>query len=117
MKYFYEICEEFITREYVILFSHTAPRLSVDACQTIQILGHWYCKENYTYIKIFDFQKDSHLLQLYVLDRLVIKEISYQTVVLGFTTFLQNHLKKNCPTFPINIAKITPVNFPQAKEV
>jgi hypothetical protein len=51
-------------------------------------VGHWYLDERETYIRVFDATRAPHLLHVYALNRLVLGEICYQTILQGYNATL-----------------------------
>jgi hypothetical protein len=75
------ICDEFTTCVYFILFKKEFPRLPVATKNMISKVVHWYLDECDTYIMVFGATRAPHLLPTHVLDRLVVGEICYQTIL------------------------------------
>jgi hypothetical protein len=44
-------------------------------------IGYWYVLEHGTYITIYGSTKPSHLFRRFVLDKLVLQEVAYHTLV------------------------------------
>jgi hypothetical protein len=75
------ICDEFIACIDFIIFKKECPRLSVEAKKIISKVGHWYLDECSTYVRVFGATRAPHLLPAHVLDRFVVGEICYQTIL------------------------------------
>jgi hypothetical protein len=75
------ICDEFISLIHFIIFKKESPRLSIAAKKMVAKVGHFYLDEHSTYIRVFRATKAPHLLPNHVLDRLVVGEICYQTIL------------------------------------
>ena len=71
-------------------------------------------EERYTYIRIYGLTGTPHLLPSYVPDRLLLKEIAYQTGVKGIVVVLASMSKKVWPTFPIHLSPYIINNVPHA---
>jgi hypothetical protein len=82
------IYDQFIACIYSLLFRKECPRLSGEAKKVISKVGHWYLDECETYIRVFGTTRAPHLLPIYVLDRLVLGEICYQTILQGYNATL-----------------------------
>ena len=93
-KYYSLICDEFIARIYFNLFRKECPRLSTTTKKMISKVGHWYLDECTTYIKVFRATKAPYLLLYHVLDRLVVGEICYQTILQGYNATLVKDKKQ-----------------------
>jgi hypothetical protein len=60
--------------------------------------------------------KAPHLFPKYVPDRFLAREVSYQTIEMGITSFLSASNKKLWPKFPLNIGRYTLSNGPHARK-
>jgi hypothetical protein len=87
-KYYALICDEFITHILFIIFKKEFPRLSMTAKKMIEKVGLWYLDECSTYIKVLRATKEPHLLPSHVLDRFVVGEICYQTILQSYNATL-----------------------------
>ena len=76
---FYYICESFLGWVYFLIFNKEAPTFSPEAKTLIATMGYWYVSESFAYIRVFG-SNVSHMFPKVVLDRLVLKDISFQTV-------------------------------------
>ena len=79
---FYDICESFLDRVYFLIFKKEAPAFSPKAKSLIATMGYWYVGESFTYIRVYGIN-DAHMLPKVVPDRLVLEEISFQTITEG----------------------------------
>jgi hypothetical protein len=101
---------------HTISFGYTPYKISQEALATLKNIADWYMGKYYTYIRVYGNYEAPHLLPKYVLDRLLIWEIPYQTIETGITSFLSSNSKKLWPTFPINIGGYTLLNGPHARK-
>ena len=76
---FYDICESFLGRVYFLIFNKEAPAFSLEAKTLIATMGDWYVSESFTYIRDFG-SNVAHMFPKVVSDKLVLEEISFQTV-------------------------------------
>ena len=76
---FYDICESFLNRVYFLIFNKEALAFSPEAKSLIANMGDWYVGESFTYIRVFG-SNAAHMLPKVVPDRLVLEDISFQTV-------------------------------------
>ena len=78
--------------------------------------GDWYMTPEGVYIRIYGSTKPPHSLPNFVLDTLLLQEISYQTYVNCVAASLHRNKKGLWPSFPLstNVCKIE--NFKQAKD-
>jgi hypothetical protein len=88
------VCDGFIARVSSLIFKNYFPRLSEAARKVISKTGHWYLEERNTYIKIFVSLGAPHLLPAHVLDKLVLWEIYYHTILQGFDASLLKDKKR-----------------------
>lgn len=109
IPHFYNICDKIMAQVHLILFGQTPPRISLEASLTIRRLGHWYLEEFFTIIRIFG-NEEVNYLPWFVPDRLALREIAQQTVVVGTFARLMKHGERPWPTFPISIGKLTLAN-------
>ena len=61
----------------------------------IKSIGDWYLFEYYTHLRIYGVIDPPNILLKHVPDRLVLVEISFQTMIVGFNNFLSKEFKKN----------------------
>jgi len=83
-----------------------SPR-SEEAMATLKDITDWYMRTYYRYIIFYGNIGSPHILSIYVPDRLLIREIAYQTMEIDITYVLSGRIKKLWPTFPINIGRYT----------
>jgi hypothetical protein len=67
-------------------------------------------KKYYTFIRIFGATGPPHLLPKYVPDKLLAREIAYQTVEKGATSYLSREKKRYWPIFPLHIGQFSLLN-------
>jgi hypothetical protein len=88
------------------------------ALKGLKDIGDWYVKKYYTYIQIYGATGAPHLLPKYVPDKLLAREIAYQTIEKGATAYLSEKNKKYWPIFPIQVGSYSLENKKQdEKEV
>jgi hypothetical protein len=75
----------------------------------------WYIEENVSYIRVFGSSFPSHALPQFLPDKLVCREVAYQTVAIGITKELKATQKKVWPTFPIQVGIFTLLDFGHTK--
>ena len=64
---------------YKMLYDKDAPRFSPEAEVDILPVVRWFGEELFTYVRVFGSLASPHVLHLYVPDKLMAREISYQT--------------------------------------
>jgi hypothetical protein len=82
------IYDQFIACIYFFFIKKECPRMSDATKKVVSKVGHWYLDEHDTYIRVFGATEAPHLLPVYVLDRLVVGEICYQTILQGYNASL-----------------------------
>jgi len=94
-KIFYAmICDEFIAIINFNIFRKECQRLSVATKNMISKFGHWYFEEKSTYIKVFKATGAPHLLPVHVLNRLILREIFYQSILQYYNASLVKDKKR-----------------------
>jgi len=61
------------------VYNRTAPRFSKEAEVDILPIARWFGKETFTYIRVFVTIASLHVLPYYIPDKLMAREIAYQT--------------------------------------
>jgi hypothetical protein len=84
--------------------------------QDIKEIGDWYIMKHYAYIRIYVNTCPPHLLPKYIPEKLLIREITYQTVEVRVTTMLSTNSKRYRPRLPIIVGKYNLTNVPHAKK-
>jgi hypothetical protein len=88
-KHIYDICDFFLAPLHTIIFGYPTYRISKESMATLKDIADWYMRKYYTYIKVYGNSRAPHILPRYVPDRLLIQEISYQTMETGITFSFQ----------------------------
>ena len=74
-----------------------------EAMQVINTIGNEYVMEGTTYIQVFGFTKFPHVFPKFILDKLVIQKIAYQSYLHGFGSSIAKDKKSPWPTLPLHI--------------
>ena len=69
-------------------------------------MGDWYVGESFTYIRVYG-RNIAHMLPKFVPDRLVLEEISFQTVTEGIYKKCATPKRKVWPRFPITLGSLS----------
>jgi hypothetical protein len=85
------------------------------ALSIIKNIGDWYLMEHGTYIRIYGATKAPHLLPCFFIDKLVLQEISYQTVIHGVGVTLYHKKKDIRPLLPLWIGSYSFASLKQAQ--
>jgi len=99
--HFYKICNKMMMPLYEKKFDRNAPRLSQEAMIDFTFVGNWFIEENFTCVKVFWSLTAPHVLPIYVPDKILAREIAYQTVGHGVTKVLKESKNTILPQFPI----------------
>ena len=79
---------------YRVLYNKDAPRLSPKVEVDILPVARWFGEELFTYVRVFGSFSSPHVLPLYVPDKLIAREIAYQTYGEGgLTKYLKDKKK------------------------
>jgi len=85
-----------------ILYDEDPPRCSPEAQIDIIPIARWFDKECFTYIRVFGSTVPPHFLPLYIPEKLLAREIAYQTCSEGgLTKELKDKKKGIWPQFPV----------------
>ena len=98
----YDICDLFLGSMYHKIFKANAPTFSAKYRALITLHGDWYVKEYFSYFRIWG-SNTVHLLLRIVLDRMVLQEFSFQTVIDGAYPKLGKNKRKGWPRFPLSL--------------
>ena len=79
IPHFYKIFHGIMLPLYRVLYNKDATRLSPEAKVDILPIARWFGEELFTYVRVFGSFASPHVLPLYVLDKLIAREITYQT--------------------------------------
>jgi hypothetical protein len=115
-KYYSVICNEFIIQIDFILFKKECPKVLVVAKKLISKVGHWYLDEHATYIRVFGATRAPHILPAHVPDRLVIREICYQTIFQGYNATLVKDKKQVFIPYEFHVGFYLVKDTTQAKQ-
>ena len=79
IPHFYQICHGLILPLYRMLYDKDPPRCSPEAQIDIIPIARWFEEELFTYVRVFGSTVPPHVLPLYIPDKLLAREIAYQT--------------------------------------
>jgi hypothetical protein len=112
---FYEICHSVVVPVHIALYGHPPPRISNRIMGNLGKLADWFIEEKFSYIKVFGCSVPPHALPRFLPDRLVCREVAYQTVTRGISKELKAAQKKVWPTFPIQVGMFSLLDFGHSK--
>jgi hypothetical protein len=98
------ICEHFLAPLYKFIFCTPAPCMTNKVIIIIQRIRNVYLMEHGTYNTVYGAMKASHFLPRFILDRLVIQEVEYHTVIHGVSEIIYRDKKWIWPPLPLYIS-------------
>jgi hypothetical protein len=113
--FFYEICHNVVILIHQTLYGHPPSQISEKIMGNLKKVADWFVEENFSYIRVFGCSVPPHALPKFLPDRLVCREVSYQTVMGGIGKELKAAQKKVWPTFPLQVGKFSLLNFGHSK--
>jgi hypothetical protein len=87
------IYEHFLATLYEFILCTLAPCMTDKTTVIIKRIGNWYPMEHGTYIRVYRAMEAPHLLPRFVLDKLVLQEVAYQTVIHRFGGIIYRYKK------------------------
>jgi hypothetical protein len=97
----YEIFHHVVFLIHISLYGFPPPQISDKIMRNLGKIANWFIKENFSYIRVFRCLVPPHALPRCLPDRLVCREVSYQTMTGGIDKELKEAHKKLWPTFPL----------------
>ena len=76
---FYKICQGVMLLIHKAVFDRTTPRFSKEAEVDILSVARWFREDTFTYIRVLGSIASMHVLPYYVPNKLLAREIAYQT--------------------------------------
>ena len=76
-----------------IIFDERAPMISKDAKGDIMPVAIWFGEENFTYIRVFRSIEFPHVFPYYVPEKILARDIAYETLGNGITKHLKGSKK------------------------
>jgi hypothetical protein len=113
--FFYEICHHVVVPIHVALYGFPPPRISDRIMGNLGKIADWYIEENFSYIRVFGCSVPPHALPKFLPDRLVCREVAYQTMTGGINKELKAAQKKVWPTFPLQVGMFSLLDFGHSK--
>ena len=110
------ICNKLFPTLYQVFLNEDTPYLSPEGQEIVKSYGDWYMTQFGVYIKISGSTKLPHWLPHFVLDSLLLQEISYQTFVNVVVASLHRNNKGLWPQFPLIKPVFKIEKFEQARK-
>lgn len=101
---------------YYAIFNKPAPRLSEEASVDLTAIGSWFGEEKFTYIRLFSSSANPHVLPLYILDKLLSRELAYQIIVEGTSRNLKDSKKHMWPSCHLRCSAFMLHDFKHAEK-
>jgi hypothetical protein len=101
--------------QFMKLSMVTSPQISEQIIGNLGAIADWYIEESFSYIRVFGCFTSPHALPRFLPDKLVCREVAYQTVSTGITKELKATQKRVWPTFPIQVGIFSLSDFGHAK--
>jgi hypothetical protein len=112
---FYEIYHNVVVPVHIALYGCPPPLISYRIMGNLGKLADWFIEENFSYIKVFGCSVPPHALPIFLPDRLVCREVAYQTVIGSINKELKAAPKKVWPTFPLQVGMFSLLDFSHSK--
>jgi hypothetical protein len=98
--FFYEICHYVVVSIHIALYGFPPPRISDRIMANLGKIADWYIEENFSYIRVFGCSVPPHALPKFLPDRLVCREVAYQTVNRGHQQRIESGPEKGMANLP-----------------
>jgi hypothetical protein len=96
---------------HVSRFGNPLLRISDSIAANLSSVTDWYVEAEFSYIRVFDALVPPYALPRFMLDKLVCREITRQTVLGGISKDLKGFLKKVWLPFPIHFNMYSLLDF------
>jgi len=114
IPHFYKTFHVVVLPLHQMIFNKKAPWFSQKAAVDLPTVSKYFIEEWFTYIRAFGSIDDPHVLPLYVSDKLLARDIAYQTMGKDLTKVLKNSKKSLWPIFPVKCSSFALANFVHA---
>jgi hypothetical protein len=113
--FFYKICNYVVVLMHIALYGFPPPRISNKIVTNLGKVADRYIEKHFSYIRVFGCLVPPHALPKFLPDRLVCREIAYQTVAGGMSKELKATQKKVWSAFPLQIGMFSLFDFVHSK--
>jgi hypothetical protein len=100
---FYDIFHNVVIPIHEAIYGQPPSRISEQILGNLGAIANWYIEESFFYIKVFGCYASPHALPVFLPDKLVCREVSYQTVFVGINKELKVAQKRVWPPYPIQV--------------
>lgn len=91
--YFYKNFHGVVLPILQFVFNEKCPRISPEANNHLLSVGKWFGQESFSYVRVSGSLAHAHVLPLYIPDKLLAREIAYQTVESDLSKVMKNNKK------------------------
>ena len=109
------MCHNVLVPIHVTIYGHPPPRISEHIMGNLGTIADWYNEHNFSYIRVFECFIYPRALPKLFPDRLVCREVAYQTMAGGIAKDLKVAQKNVWPNFPIHVGMFTLLDFGHSK--
>jgi len=100
---------------YQVGFDTKAPHMSPEVESKLLQVGNWFGEESFTYIRVYGSLEHPHVLPLFILDKLMSRETTYQTIGNGISKVLKESNKKDVAFFTTQFGIFSLDNYKHAQ--
>jgi len=114
IPHFHQLCQGVVLPLHQLVFNRRCLRFTKESITDLQVIGRYFLEESFSYIRIFGSQDFPHVLSMYVLDKLLAREVAYKTVGNVITKSLGEMKKSLRPNFSLQCMSFTLLNYGHA---
>lgn len=112
--HFSKISHGVVLHIYQFVFNEKCPRISAEGNNDLLSIGRWFGEESFPYVWVFSSLAQPHVFPLYVLDKILAREIAYQTVGNGLSKVMRERKKTMWHAFSFHCGVYSLYNFKHA---
>jgi len=88
------LCDNLFAPLHILTFCKQCTKLSKEAMVILRSIGSYYLQEGHTHVRINEVNSHIHMFPKYVLNRMVLGDIAYQTIIHGFDDSLEKYSRR-----------------------
>jgi hypothetical protein len=96
-------------------YGYSPPQISKQIMGNLKTVADWFIEENFSYIMVFGCSISPHSLPMFLLDKLVCREVAFEMVTGGIRKELKEAQKKFWPMFPLQVGRFSFLTFGHSK--